>query len=254
MTQDVLTMIWKELRGTLKMPTPGSVISGSKLDSVIAPLGPVVLLGIIVPLRAGQTWITSTLSLIAIAWFPLFLMLTVIADSFAGERERHTLEALLATRLSDQAILLGKIVSPVIYACVQVAATVTVGLITVNVVYGRGKFLMFAARDLAALMIFTVLLGIFVACGGVLVSLRAATVQQAARNLVFAFLAVVLGAIFLASPKIWPAEWRAAVISAVFGGSWLQTEVAVALLLAALDLALFGAARARFRRGRLMLV
>ena len=33
-------------------------------------------------------------------WFSLLLVINVVADSFAGERERHTLETLLASRLS----------------------------------------------------------------------------------------------------------------------------------------------------------
>lgn len=41
-------------------------------------------------------------------YFPLVLTLTMVADSFAGERERHALETLLASRLSDRAILLGE--------------------------------------------------------------------------------------------------------------------------------------------------
>lgn len=50
---------------------------------------------------------------IPIAWaaLPLILAGVMITDSIAGERERQTLETLLASRLSDRAIVLGKIVA-----------------------------------------------------------------------------------------------------------------------------------------------
>ena len=41
---------------------------------------------------------------------------SLVADSFAGERERHTLETLLASRLPDRAILAGKLLVPVAVA------------------------------------------------------------------------------------------------------------------------------------------
>ena len=48
---------------------------------------------------------------IPIAWaaLPLILAGVMITDSLAGERERQTLETLLASRLSDRAIVLGKV-------------------------------------------------------------------------------------------------------------------------------------------------
>jgi ABC-2 type transport system permease protein len=48
---------------------------------------------------------------IPITWaaLPLILAGVMITDSIAGERERQTLETLLASRLSDRAIVLGKV-------------------------------------------------------------------------------------------------------------------------------------------------
>ncbi len=43
---------------------------------------------------------------------PLLISGIITADSFAGERERGTLEALLATPVSDHGLLLGKILTP----------------------------------------------------------------------------------------------------------------------------------------------
>ena len=55
-----------------------------------------------------------------------------VADSFAGERERHTLETLLASRLPDRAILFGKVLAAVGYGWVLVMLMLVLSLVTVN--------------------------------------------------------------------------------------------------------------------------
>ena len=44
------------------------------------------------------------------------MIISFIGDAIAGERERHTLETLLASRMPDRAILLGKVIAIVLYA------------------------------------------------------------------------------------------------------------------------------------------
>lgn len=62
------------------------------------------------PWHLGSSWIGSPIMLFSfILFFPLVVVGTMIPDSFAGERERHTLESLLTTPLPNYAILLGKI-------------------------------------------------------------------------------------------------------------------------------------------------
>lgn len=53
-------------------------------------------MGILVPAQSGSTWTTSPSTPFLIAWVTLGLVVSMTADSFAGERERHTLETLLA--------------------------------------------------------------------------------------------------------------------------------------------------------------
>ncbi len=66
---------------------------GTKQSGMIGGLlVPVGILGIFVPLRSGPAWVTNNLSLTLMGWLPLFMVISMIADSFAGERERqHTL-------------------------------------------------------------------------------------------------------------------------------------------------------------------
>ena len=82
--------------------------------TVLNELFALAIAGIFFPLpfdNSGEDTTSFTL------WYlvPFLLLLTKVPDSFAGERERHTLPTLLATQLSDTAIVLGKIGAAVAY-------------------------------------------------------------------------------------------------------------------------------------------
>lgn len=66
---------------------------------------------VIAPYLVGHLEAAPLIIVIAWAALPLVLSGVIITDSIAGERERQTLETLLASRLSDQSILLGKILA-----------------------------------------------------------------------------------------------------------------------------------------------
>jgi ABC-2 type transport system permease protein len=87
---------WSALRARLSWGALAALIF---VWSLVAPH----LLG---ELKAGPL-IVAIMS----ASLPLALSGVMIIDSFAGERERQTLETLLASRLPDQAILLGKVIA-----------------------------------------------------------------------------------------------------------------------------------------------
>ncbi len=70
-------------------------------------------LAIYLPLQARDAWVNGPIPLVPATLMPVMLVGLTIADSFAGERERQTLPTLLASRLSDRAILIGKIVPSV---------------------------------------------------------------------------------------------------------------------------------------------
>jgi ABC-2 type transport system permease protein len=84
-----------------------------------------------------------------------------------------------------------------------------------------------------------------------LVSLRAATVRQAAQTLSYAFLIVVFAIIF--GSRFLPMPWLAAIARAVASESLLQIQILAALFLVVVDAALYAAARVRFQRARLIL-
>jgi ABC-2 type transport system permease protein len=241
---DVLTVAWKEWRELLQI---GGSLRGGRLSLLIL----LAVFGVVLPLQSGVEWVQSPATVFYWGWVPLMLVGSAVADSFAGERERHTLEPLLASRLPDSAILLGKILAAIAYGWGLVIGMLALSLVTVNLAVRTGPWLMFPWRFAVGAPVLSLLGAGLAATGGVLVSLRAATVRQAAQTLNVGVLLLLF--IPILGIQALPDAWKAQ------AGAWLLTIgidgvlwVSVALL-ALLDLALLAAAFARFRRARLVL-
>ena len=244
MIGDVLTVAWKEWRELLLL---GGSLRGGRVSLVIL-LG---VFGVFLPLQSGADWVTSPATMFYWGWLPLMLVAGAVADSFAGERERHTLETLLASRLPDRAILFGKIVAAVAYGWGIVMAMLLLSLVTVNLTARAGHLLLFPWRFAIGAPLLACLGAGLAATAGVLVSLRAATVRQAAQTLNVGILLLifipVIGA--RALPDAWKAQAGAWLMSVGMDG--LLWTASVALLL--LDALLLALAMARFQRSRLIL-
>src|SRR5205823_9545233 len=123
-------MMWKESKDLL--------FQGG-WRALIRPVFLVGILGVYLPLQFGLQWLElSPIGMFVVLWIPFFVIITFIGDAIAGERERHTLETLLASRISDRAILLGKVVVTVGYAWGMALAGLLLGLILVNLFRGNG--------------------------------------------------------------------------------------------------------------------
>ena len=129
MITDIFTVAWKELG---EIFTFGDVRGRSKFSLIVL----IVIFGIVIPLQNGREWVSSPVSAMIWAWMPFLWVSGVVADLFAGERERHTLEALLATRLSDQSILFGKLLAAMAYGFILTWVIMLVSIVTVNVSSG----------------------------------------------------------------------------------------------------------------------
>ena len=244
MIGDVLTVAWKEWRELLQL---GGTHRGGRFSLVIL----VGVFGVFLPLQSGAEWVESPATVFYWGWVPLMLVGSAVADSFAGERERHTLETLLASRLPDRAILLGKILAAVAYGWGLVVVMLVVSLLTVNLAARTGPLLMFPWRFAVGAPLLALLGAGLAATAGVIVSLRASTVRQAAQTLNIGMLLVIF--IPVLGIRALPDPWRAQL------GDWAMSVGADGLLwgaaglLALLDLSLLAAAFARFRRSRLVL-
>ena len=245
MLNDILTVLWKEWKEILAMQR------GNARIGWINQLLVIVIFGIFLPLQNGRGWVQSPVVLVYWVWIPLFLVTTLVADSFAGERERHTLETLLASRLPDQAILLGKVLAAISYACVITWVSLLVGLIVVNVAYGAGELLLFPPAVLVVGLVLTLLGGGLSASAGVLVSLRAQTARQAAQTMSLFTLVVVF--VPIVGLQLLPQATRRELLDALSSAGPGVVLAGVLVGLALLDCVLLAIAIARFQRSRLIL-
>jgi ABC-2 type transport system permease protein len=245
MTTDFITVFWKEWKEIVLERSAGG--AGSYRPLII-----IGILGNILPLRMGPERFFQPSQLLIYSFFSAVAVTAVIADSFAGERERHTLETLLASRLSDRAILFGKIAASMAYGWVLAMLCVLAGVITVNVANWRGSVMLY--HDSVSLLILLLgppLVAGAIATAGVLVSLHAATVRHAQQTLTVGFMVVFLGTIFGAS--MLPDSWKLWLARILVTWSPVGVVFAAAAILLAIDLALLLAGMARFQRTRLVL-
>jgi ABC-2 type transport system permease protein len=236
---DAIAIAWKEWREVFGQ-------RGMRGKQGIALF--VVAFGIVLPLENGPSWITSPAVALAWSWVSMFLVTTVIADAFAGERERHTLETLLASRLPDRAILFGKIGASIGYAGLMTVVSLLLGLVAVNLANRHGGLLLYPLPILVAMCVMGLLGAVFVASVGVLISLRAATVRQAQQTLGGVIMALLL--LPMAAVRLAPPAWKHSLGAHAMNPALLGMIVIAAL--AALDAGVVSLAMARFRRSRLI--
>ncbi len=184
MLTDMMTIIRKDIKEVLTARGTGK--RGGWM-SVLIFIG---LLGILMPLQTGVEWLTNPILPILWSWIPVFLVVSVVTDSFAGERERNTLETLLASRLSDQAILFGKIGAAVIYGWGLGMVGNLLGAITVNIVFWQGQLMFYQLVPYLAFVLASFLISLLMGSIGVLVSLNAPTARAAYQKLSIVMLVV----------------------------------------------------------------
>ena len=241
MMRDVTTVVWKEWRELLA----GARGRGGLVRMLIG-LGTV---GVAFPVRAGPAYLLGMRGALSPVILAAVLASAVAADTFAGERERHTLETLLSTRLPDRAVLLGKVAGVALWCWASGLALIPVSLLAVNLAHPRGGPHGYAAAPLALAVAGSLVAAVLVSALGVLVSLRADGVRQAQQALGFGVAALFLGP--LLAWRVLPAGAHAALARAtahatpaVLGSAALGLGALAAALLMA-------AALLRFRRTRL---
>lgn len=170
--------------------------------------------------------------------FPLVFVIGYVADSFAGERERGTLEALLLSPVPDWAIVAGKVIALMLVSLLMCAVLLTAHAI-VAVMFGISSL---ALQWYARALVVGAIMYLIVICFGMIVSWRARSVQAAQQMLPVVF--IVLSAVVFLSPYV-PVSIR----------QWVQQRTFMQLALGGTMLALgsVGVAISTFRRDRLLL-
>ena len=241
---DILTVAWKEW---LEFRDQLLRIKRGGLSALIV----ILMLGIITPLQMGPLWLESPLML---AYWPLLssgMVSTLIADAFAGERERHTLETLLASRLSDTSILLGKVLAAILYGLLFTFANIIVGIITLSIKHFGDGIQAPPAVHVAYMLLLVTLACSTLAGIGVFISLRAATVRQAQQTLGIIMMVLFIGPVLLIQFLDSDAKTSLALRLTTLGTARL-VGWASAILFAA-SVLLIGMAMVRFKRGKLTL-
>jgi ABC-2 type transport system permease protein len=245
MIQDIFTVAWKEWKEIFHR---GKGLSGGKSSMIIM----VACFGIIMPLQFGIQWVKSPASIAMWAWIPLFMVGSVVADSFAGERERRTLETLLASRLPDSAILLGKTLAAIGYGWGLSMACLIVGVVAMNIVHWSGHVVVYSATNALAILVVSFMISTLSALAGILISIRAATVKQALQQLNIGILVLWFGMIF-GLKSLLPKGVVKRVMEGASSSGVSKVVLFGVFALVALDILLYLLARARFRRARLIL-
>ncbi len=233
---DILTMVWKESKDLL--------FQGG-WRSLIRPLIVVGIMGIYLPLQFGPQWVDLTpLGMLLLLWIPFFVIISFIGDAIAGERERHTLETLLASRMPDRAILLGKVVATVLYAWGMGVLSLLLGLVLVDLFRTQGNWMFYPLDLFVDALVLILLASVLGASAGVLISLRVSTVRQAQQILSIGTIVLVFGATFVL---------RALPTNLVSSLTYQQSLLIAVAVIAVLDAILLGLSLASFQRSRLIL-
>jgi ABC-2 type transport system permease protein len=238
MFDDILSVVWKERKSQFR-------VRGSRLRFLMMLFSP-LLLGTIFPITWGPDWLSELPPLVVATITSVILVAVMVPEAIAGERERHTLETLLASRLPDRAILLGKLAVPVALGVGASLLANLVSLIVVNVAHWQGEFLFFSPTIALGIVALSFLMASLTAGAGVFVSLKAATAQEASQILVFAILIPPM--LLQLAPLLFRDQMQQ-FLDKVNGPQLLLIVLGV---LVVLDIAVLLAALLRFQRSRLI--
>lgn len=245
MTEDILTVMWKERKGLLRY-------NSKRWKSFLSLIMPIALFGIIFPIQFREEWLGSYWSVAVSLVTPILLIASTIAESFAGERERHTLETLLASRLPDQAILLGKLFTSMLFGWGVTLLLLLISLVMVNLLTWDGQ-LKFYETSIFWINLAVSLLAVgLVSNLGILISLRSPTVQNAAQMIMMMLFMplLLLQAVVFLLPTFFPVEPIKEFLGSL---DMISIMLIISFVLLIVNIGLFLGARARFKRSRLIL-
>lgn len=238
MFADILTMVYKEWKEMF-------FARGNLRSGLFSLLIFVALLGVFMPLQNGRDWLTTPMLILIWSWIPILITLGMVTDSIAGERERHTLETLLASRLPESAILFGKIGAAVFYAWGVLLISLLLGAATVNLAFPASPAF-YDLRVFAGVLIFSLLASLLFSSLGVLVSLHSKTARQAYQKMSMVFLGLWFVPMLII--QFLPAEIKAEISARLMTLDLNAVLTLGMLILLAADAALLWVCLKRFQR------
>ena len=247
---DILTVARKELREIIG--------GGSGRKSLIREIFFVFLFGVFFPLSQAEAWRSGAVPTVFVFMIPLFLAGPYIADTFAGERERKTLETLLATRLPDSSIYLGKILAVCTYAWAVTQLILLASLIALNLAGGAaaesGRWFVYPTPVWVGALAGSYASALFISGIGTFISLRSETVRSAHQAMMLPLFVLIFGGSF-GLGALWralPVDTQASIAMWASGISGLEAILGVVTILLLVDLFLLRLGVRRFRRSKLI--
>lgn len=205
--------------------------------------------GVLVGVASQESLLRTHRTTLVLAICAAASVLPFIIDTIAGERERHTLEALLATPIRAGTLVAGKVITLMLYASASTALLLATAMVAARIAGGIPLQSASATVVVASVVTPPLLTLAFVATG-IQLSLRAATVRGAqplVGTLLIAFMIVPLGAL-----RLLPRNERVAVLAALQDTSdWQRVGGAIGLLLV-IDVMILLVLRLRFARHKLV--
>ncbi len=209
--------------------------------------------GVYEPLRLGVDWLRSPLMVFSISVLIPFITIGYISPySFVGERLRGTLEPLLATPISDQALMFGKIGMAVLYGLGVSVASLILGTMTINIYFSSGGMLLSPPGILLTTILLSLFFSILVATIGTDSSLYSKTINAAQRKLVMTlFIPILLPAVFIG--PLMPEAWKGFLVQMIAHFGVIDPLLLLILLLLIVDCLFIILALTHFHRKQLLL-
>jgi uncharacterized membrane protein SpoIIM required for sporulation len=122
--------------------------------------------------------------MLIVGFFPITFSLVIALESFVGEKERHSLEALLASPASDFELYIGKLISSLVIPVASSFIGIAVYLLFVT----QGQYTELPISLVIQILLLTVLEALAMVAGAVIVSSHTTSVRAA--NLLASFIIV----------------------------------------------------------------
>lgn len=244
MIRDLITIAKKELKEV--MLKRGSYKSG--LINLLIVIG---VFGVFMPLQNGKDWLSEPANLLMWAWVPVFMTMSISPDSIAGERERRTLETLLASRLSDRAIILGKIFASVGYVLIVSLLSMASAVIALNIVIRDQGFLFYPGWSFPIALLVNLLTCFLMGTLGTLLSINASSGREVYQKLSIGFLVIAFLPMILL--KFLPKPWLAWISEVVTPNALAPIAIGVVILILLINAVLLRLALNKFQRHKVRL-
>ncbi|HUW66016.1 MAG TPA: hypothetical protein VMW83_15245 [Spirochaetia bacterium] len=246
---DFKAMFLKEWQELFNIPKPGPGFLWALMATPLGRLLILVAMLIITVGAMGDSFLANAGTLGLVFLIPFLFVSTIVVDSFAGERERGTLDTLLASRLPEWAIFFGKVGAPIVAATLAMLAASLGSWILALFMFGSRAAAVFPPSFLGAIPFSTLLVGVLGAGVSALVSERSASVRNAQQGVTYGALGVSL---VIALPiNSLPASVRQHLLAMLLSLSPGLTTAVLLTVLIGLDALLLYIALRRFVRLRL---